>query len=158
VARPHSCGHTRRHRSCRGVDRKSSVSWSPFPVDVGGRKQWAAQQAFEREKFAIQERRTLSATFLDALGYLTLHATDHPGEVDLVEDAFQDWKQQHIKLRQHNHREEFLKRSPALAQFGAVGYLITFIAGDRRFSEFKWARCVNGRRRPLRRRTPRSPN
>ena len=49
----------------------------------------------------MQKRRTLYANFLttlDRLGYLTLHATGHPGDEEETHDATQDWIESHNRL------------------------------------------------------------
>lgn len=62
---------------------------------------WADQQAFEQQKFALQERRTLYAEFLntaDKLIYCTYHATGHRHDHATTDAALQEWMEQHDKL------------------------------------------------------------
>lgn len=64
-----------------------------------GATRWSEEQAFERERFALQERRKLYAEFLDQadrLSYLTTHALAHHGPQPPLceheeEDAIQEW-------------------------------------------------------------------
>lgn len=66
-----------------------------------GRTQWQEQQDFERQKFRMQERRTIYADFLaalDRLGYLSMHATSHEHDDATKEDAYQLWMERHDKL------------------------------------------------------------